>query len=186
MVLMRVARCSPGQESCQTISQSPTPTPRQPGSPTMAPCLQTLATLWTPGKSWKPVFTLKGAKSAVSLALTRFTLLLPADTEEKTTCSACWRVTATLLQEWQWERDFTTTPTSLGRLLAWPHQSTMKFWSMMMVRSAGACLDNLLSSYRNGSTIFCFVFFPLFRKSFSLLEWTKKRRHAKHAFPVTF
>lgn len=29
-----------------------------------------------------------------------------------------------------------------------------------MVRSAGACLDNLLSSYRNGSTIFCFVFFP--------------------------
>lgn len=53
MVLMRVERCSRGQESCRTTSQSPTPTLRQPGSPTTEPCLQTSATLSMPGNSLK-------------------------------------------------------------------------------------------------------------------------------------
>lgn len=48
---MRAERCSLGQESSPTTSQSPTPTLRQPGRPTTEPCLQISATSSTPGTS---------------------------------------------------------------------------------------------------------------------------------------
>ena len=66
--------------------------------------------------------------------------------EERTTCSACWQDTVNLQQEWRWERDSTTTHTSLARPSAWPRPSTTRFWSMTTVsKEAVWCVHHQLS-----------------------------------------
>lgn len=147
-VLTRAERCSRGQGSFPTISLSRTPTPRPPAPPTTEPCLPTSVTLSMPGTLGRESGNRFSSRASDPLCAPVLTCGVPPGTEERTTCSACWRDTASLRQVWPWGRVSTTTPTSLDRPLAWPHPSTTRCWSTMTVSHDGANMtDNYDSNY---------------------------------------